>query len=75
MPCHQVFFLSVVVFNSQGSPPGGTHGGSPVLVYASKPLSLRGQLLIYVFRIEDRLQVQPVALHGEPLIDNLADYL
>lgn len=74
--CHVVEASSQkVFFYSQGSPPGGPHGSPPVLVYAGKALSLRGQLLIDVFRIEDRLQVQPVALHSEPLVDNLAHYL
>lgn len=50
--------------DSQSTPSGGGHGCSPVLVNAGEPFALRGQLLVDVLRVEDRLQVQPVTLHG-----------
>lgn len=59
----------------QGSSPGRIHRDPPVLVDAGETLPLRRELLVDVFRVEDGLQIQPVALDGEPLVDNLAHHL
>lgn len=61
--------------NSQGASPSRHHGGPPVLVNAGEALALGGQLLIDVFRVEDRLQIQPITLDGKPLVDELANHL
>lgn len=45
----------------------------PELVYGLEELCLLRELLLNVFSIEDVLEIHPLSLEGEPLVDNIRD--
>jgi len=67
--------LVVAKLDAQHIASGRNHRLAPVLVYAIEPLPLDGELLVYVGRVENGLQVQPIPLDRKPLVHNLGHHL